>query len=370
MDADWKIGPKTGTICTAIGWGALYEKGPGPDHLHEVSVPIIQRCKSPLDNIGGSICAGEPQGGRDACQGMKIDRNNVMEGSYIYAFPSGDSGGPFLCRSERDSTEWYLAGIISHGDGCARADEPGVYTRVSLYLEWIEEVVEGQTKVKNQPLLTCPGYTCIWGGERCIARSRRCDGKINCLGGEDEVDCIFEESVGAGLNETTLAPEALLTQDDQVDENLIEEDPILPNVLENIPMPSPTKTSTSTTITTTSTTSTTSTESPTTTKFITTTNAPIDSPKILNDLPTTLATVEITTILETTAPPPDPPTIETTTTTQPMPPKELEIITQKDTSTLEGTTICPVSSTASSFDGESRGEFGVSPLVDMFDCKK
>lgn len=69
MAENWKLGPKTGTICTAIGWGALYEKGPGPDQLHEVSVPIISRCKSTLDNLGGNLCAGEPQGGRDACQG-------------------------------------------------------------------------------------------------------------------------------------------------------------------------------------------------------------------------------------------------------------------------------------------------------------
>lgn len=77
MGEHWKMGPKVGTICTAIGWGALYEKGPGPDHLHEVSVPIIERCKSPMDNVGGSICAGEPQGGRDACQG-RIDKFNFI----------------------------------------------------------------------------------------------------------------------------------------------------------------------------------------------------------------------------------------------------------------------------------------------------
>lgn len=34
---------------------------------------------------------------------------------------------------------WYVAGIVSHGEGCARPNEPGAYTRVSLFLNWITE---------------------------------------------------------------------------------------------------------------------------------------------------------------------------------------------------------------------------------------
>ena len=51
-------------------------------------------------------------------------------------FSLGDSGGPLYCQSE--SENFYLAGIISHGEGCARSDSPGVYTRVSAYKDWIE----------------------------------------------------------------------------------------------------------------------------------------------------------------------------------------------------------------------------------------
>lgn len=42
-------------------------------------------------------------------------------------------------RSAVDSERWYVGGIVSHGEGCGRADEPGVYTKVSLYIRWIEE---------------------------------------------------------------------------------------------------------------------------------------------------------------------------------------------------------------------------------------
>ena len=51
----------------------------------------------------------------------------------------GDSGGPLYCPSEsRESDSFYLAGVISHGEGCARSDSPGVYTRVSAYKDWID----------------------------------------------------------------------------------------------------------------------------------------------------------------------------------------------------------------------------------------
>ena len=48
------------------------------DHLREVEVPILANCKYEEDRNDAVICAGYPQGGRDACQ--------------------GDSGGPLLCR--------------------------------------------------------------------------------------------------------------------------------------------------------------------------------------------------------------------------------------------------------------------------------
>lgn len=158
------------------------------DHLHEVSVPIIARCKHRQDREGEEICAGEKDGGRDACQ--------------------GDSGGPLFCRSVSNSSEWYLAGVVSHGEGCARADEPGVYTRVALFLDWINEN-EKAPLPDIRPLQECPGHRCVWGGGQCISKKRRCDGVVDCLGGEDEINCSLRTSVSdmmVGLNGTNDLP--------------------------------------------------------------------------------------------------------------------------------------------------------------------
>lgn len=69
LDEDWVFGPPHGTLCTTVGWGAIREKGPDPDDLKEVQVPILRKCKHIVDQESESVCAGEFLGGKDACQG-------------------------------------------------------------------------------------------------------------------------------------------------------------------------------------------------------------------------------------------------------------------------------------------------------------
>jgi secreted trypsin-like serine protease len=65
------------------------------------------------------LCAGKfDNGGTDSCQ--------------------GDSGGPFICVVG-NSPE--LTGVVSWGVGCAQAQKPGVYNRISHSKAWIEKSV-------------------------------------------------------------------------------------------------------------------------------------------------------------------------------------------------------------------------------------
>ncbi|CAG0884430.1 unnamed protein product [Cyprideis torosa] len=110
-----------GTDAVAAGWGRTSESGNPATVLQKVTLPIISNSEcsgflSKYFSIGeGQICAGFKEGGKDACQ--------------------GDSGGPLYITK---GGKHYLVGITSIGIGCARKGFPGVWTRTSHYLEWIE----------------------------------------------------------------------------------------------------------------------------------------------------------------------------------------------------------------------------------------
>ena len=70
---------------------------------------------------------------------------------FPYNFTSGDSGGPLFCRDMDQSREtWYLAGIISHGKGCALANSASFYTRVAQYQDWIDDMMNGLVEGRIQ----------------------------------------------------------------------------------------------------------------------------------------------------------------------------------------------------------------------------
>ncbi|KAK7574402.1 hypothetical protein V9T40_011593 [Parthenolecanium corni] len=111
----------SGKMGTVIGWGSLREMGPTPSILQEVNIPIWtnQACRNkygpaaPGGIVDSFLCAGKAE--KDSC--------------------SGDSGGPLMINDGK----WKQVGIVSWGIGCGKGQFPGVYTRMTSYMTWLNK---------------------------------------------------------------------------------------------------------------------------------------------------------------------------------------------------------------------------------------
>ncbi|XP_037100641.1 plasminogen isoform X2 [Syngnathus acus] len=114
----------SGTECYVTGWGETKGTG-GEGILKETGFPVIENkiCNRP-SYLNGRVkdhemCAGNIDGGTDSCQ--------------------GDSGGPLVCNAQN---KFILQGVTSWGLGCANAMKPGVYARVSKFMDWIDRTIK------------------------------------------------------------------------------------------------------------------------------------------------------------------------------------------------------------------------------------
>lgn len=60
---------------------------------------------------------------------------------FVLFIEIGDSGGPLVYKPLK-SDQWILIGVTSYGYGCGRYFYPGVYTKVSTYLNWIKKMIQ------------------------------------------------------------------------------------------------------------------------------------------------------------------------------------------------------------------------------------
>lgn len=120
-------------VVFAAGWGATNEGSSTEPQLFPQTllgvflqaIPGLQ-CNTDFSDYTGfvyesNICAYVPGGGRDSCQ--------------------GDSGGPLYATVQVAENEFSITdvvGITSWGIGCARAENPGVYTNVASFIDWID----------------------------------------------------------------------------------------------------------------------------------------------------------------------------------------------------------------------------------------
>ncbi|XP_036599632.1 chymotrypsin-like elastase family member 3B [Trichosurus vulpecula] len=127
--------PAAGTIldhetpCYITGWGRLTTGGALPDILQQALLPVVdyEHC-SKWDWWGSSV-----------------KTTMVCAGGDIRSGCNGDSGGPLNCPA--DDGSWEVHGITSFVSslGCNTRKKPTVFTRVSAFIDWIENVgIEGR----------------------------------------------------------------------------------------------------------------------------------------------------------------------------------------------------------------------------------
>ncbi|KAM6976931.1 chymotrypsin-like elastase family member 2A [Aplochiton taeniatus] len=123
--------PKAGFLlpnnepCYVTGWGRLYTGGPIADILQQALLPVVDFATCSKSDWWGfqvkdtMVCAG---------------------GDGIVSGCNGDSGGPLNCQNA--DGPWEVHGIVSFGSGlsCNMKKKPTVFTQVSSYMDWINEI--------------------------------------------------------------------------------------------------------------------------------------------------------------------------------------------------------------------------------------
>ena len=131
---DARAWPVSGASAVISGWGVTNPAGTNTtDQLMRADVQVLAGPSDPCGQYGPDVdaaqdvCAGSPTGAIDACQ--------------------GDSGGPLVVSGPVP----ILAGIVSFGTDCAKAGYPGLYTRVTTFLPWLQSKIDLATAAPAAP---------------------------------------------------------------------------------------------------------------------------------------------------------------------------------------------------------------------------
>ncbi|KAB5567392.1 hypothetical protein PHYPO_G00232220 [Pangasianodon hypophthalmus] len=125
LPADGLVLPN-GYSCYVTGWGRLWTGGPIADILQQALLPIVSHDICSRSDWWGSLVTTQM-----VCAG----------GDGQLASCNGDSGGPLNCQ--RSDGAWMVYGVVSFGSslGCNYYKKPSVFTRVSAYIPWINNVI-------------------------------------------------------------------------------------------------------------------------------------------------------------------------------------------------------------------------------------
>ncbi|XP_073426488.1 chymotrypsin-C-like isoform X3 [Dendrobates tinctorius] len=112
--------------CYVTGWGRLYTNGPIADNLQQALLPVVEH----------AVCS------RSDWWSFQVQNSMICAGGDgIVSGCNGDSGGPLNCQASNGS--WEVHGIVSFGSGisCNYEKKPTVFTRVSAFLDWINDKI-------------------------------------------------------------------------------------------------------------------------------------------------------------------------------------------------------------------------------------
>ncbi|CAI9598470.1 unnamed protein product [Staurois parvus] len=110
-----------GELCITSGWGYTNAATKTlPAKLQQATLPIVSNAD---------------------CQrawGSKVQASMICAGASNVSSCMGDSGGPLVCLR---NGAWNLAGIVSWGSASCNLFYPVVYTRVSSFRTWVDQII-------------------------------------------------------------------------------------------------------------------------------------------------------------------------------------------------------------------------------------
>lgn len=154
LSSNLKTRSLTGESLDVSGWGKTENSSSSSKKLKvAVEAWSLESCNDLYSSrnqtvkiVQSQICAGGVKG-QDSCNGdsggplMTIDDSTGK----LKRLPTLQNQNPFIYNSFVDPTRpyWYVAGLVSYGPTpCGQANYPGVYSRVSEYIDWIESKIK------------------------------------------------------------------------------------------------------------------------------------------------------------------------------------------------------------------------------------